>query len=108
VPAIAGLDEHDVRVRGNLPPRLRRDANEGIVCRVQNQRRNRDAIDHVRRRSAIIVIVDAGEAAIVSRHLVIELAQAADAAQAAHVEVLGKQPRLLQHAAAQRPQEIFS
>ena len=100
VAAIVGFDKSNVRVQRNLSPSFRRDPYERIVRRVHDQRWNRDAIEHVNRRSAVVVIVDAGETAIVRRHLVIKLAQAPDAAQAADIEVSGKQPRLLQHAAA--------
>src|ERR1700679_2456035 len=107
VPAVDCLDESNVRVRINLLTRLGRDANEGIVCRGYNNRRPRDPIAYVRRRSAIVIVVYAGEAAVERCNPVIEFAEAADAAQAAEIEVAGEKSRFLCHAAAKRPQEIF-
>src|SRR6266436_4825621 len=107
VPAILSLNEGDVRVRGNLPARLRRDTYKRIIRRVQHQRRHRDALDDVRSRSTIIVIVHAPEAAIVGRHFVVKLAETPDATQTSDVEVIGEMSRLLKHAPAKRPQEIF-
>src|SRR5271163_1455750 len=100
VPAVCRLDEGDVRVRTKLLPGLGRDANERIIRSVQDQSGHCDLPHHVRRRGAVIIIVDAGEAAIVGGYFVIEFAQAPNAAQAAGVEVFGKQSRLLHHAAA--------
>src|SRR5580658_4582806 len=85
MPAIRGLEETNIRVRKNLPPRLRRDANERVIRGVQHQSGDGDLFEPMRRRGAVIVIVDARESAIVSRHLVIKLPQALEATQPARV-----------------------
>ena len=106
MPTIACLNKGDVRVRRNLPSRLRCNADERIIRRIQHQCRHRDSIDYVRSRSAVIVIVDAREAAIVSRYLVIKLTQTSDAMQPANVEVWAEKTRFLKHPATKCPQEI--
>src|ERR1035441_2220502 len=53
VSSILGLDQSDVLIRQDLPSRLRRDVHERIIRRVQYQRRHRDPLDHVHRRSAV-------------------------------------------------------
>ena len=65
VTAIIRLDEGNILVRRNFLPRLRCDSDERIIRRVQDQRWNGDLVDYMRRRSAVIVILDVSEAAIV-------------------------------------------
>ena len=83
--AVLGFDVRDVRIAQQLLARLRQHPNEGIVLRVQNQRRNRDAVEARRGRRARVVILGVEEAAITRRDLIVEVAQAAQAAQIAQV-----------------------
>ena len=90
VPAIFGFYESDVGVGEDFFPRLGQDADEGIVGSVQYQGGDRDAVDHVSRRRASVVINCPRESAIVRSHYVIEIAQAGEAAQAGDVEMSRK------------------
>src|SRR3954469_4492362 len=64
VAAVCGLDVGDVRVSQQLRARLRQDADEWIVERVDDQCRQRDVLDRSRRSGAVIVIVSPVEAGV--------------------------------------------
>src|ERR1700722_3775666 len=58
MPSIIGFHERDVGIVSNLSPRSLRDADERIVRGIQNQRRNGDLLDRMRRRSSIVIVVN--------------------------------------------------
>ena len=73
--AILGFDESDIGIGKNLLPRFRKNADEGIIGRVQNQRRNGNAVHNVGGGRASVIIRCALKAAIVGGDLVVEIAQ---------------------------------
>src|SRR5580704_14037802 len=95
VAAIGALDEFQVRICENLFPRLRNEPHERIVGGMHDQAGNRYAVDDIGGRRARIVVHGAFEATIVGGDLIVELAQAAHAAQPRRVELSRKQPSLL-------------
>lgn len=105
--AIGGLDESDVRISRELLPRFGGDFYKGIICGVQDERGHGDSLDDVSSGGAVIVVVDSLESAIESSHLIVKLAQAADAAQAGRIEMSGKKTGFLEHAAAKSPQKVL-
>jgi hypothetical protein len=91
VATILNFNVSNVRIGEQMLAGLRQNANEGIVDRVDYQRRSRDAVDDIRRGGASIIIICPGETAIVSRDAVIEFTQGPDTAEARGIEVTGKQ-----------------
>src|ERR1700683_2802372 len=94
VAAVFSFEISDVPIRKQRLPRLRQNANERIVRGVDHQRGSRDMVDQGGGGSAGIVIVCAGEVAVVSRDAIIKVSQSLNSAQARSVKVRGKQPRL--------------
>jgi hypothetical protein len=90
---VLSFDKSDMRVGKNLPPRFRKNADEGIVGRVQDQRRHGDAVDDVGGGLAFVIIRCALKAAVVSRDLVVEITKAGHAPHAPGIEYSGKQTR---------------
>ena len=78
MPPILSFKEGDVGIRKNLLPRLRQNADEGIVGGVKDQCRYGNTINDVGGGGAFIVIRRPFEAAIISCDFVAELAQRAD------------------------------
>ncbi len=81
-------------------------ANKRIVGGLQNERGHGDAVYHIRRRGACVVIIGALKSAVESGDLVIKFAQALHAAQPGRIECRGKQPSLFTQPAAQVPQKV--
>jgi len=79
VAAILAFNKSDVGIGANLLPGFGQNANERIVGSVKDESRHCDTIDDVARSSAFVVIVRSGKTAVVSRNLVIEIAQRRDA-----------------------------
>ena len=78
--AMLGLQQRDVRVGVRAcGERLGRDADEGIVERVQDQRGHGDAVDDAGGGGAEVVVLRGGEAGVERGDAVVELAQRADA-----------------------------
>src|SRR5665213_128184 len=57
VPPMLSLYERDVRVGSNRSGRLRRQYDERIVQSMQDQRRDRDAVNHARGCGAIVIVL---------------------------------------------------
>ena len=93
-------------IAGYLGTCLRRDPNEGIVRRVQNQSGHGDLFDNARRRGTVIVILRSRKAAIVGSHLVVELPQTPKATATSHIEVFREQSRFIAQAAPKLPQKV--
>ena len=98
--AVLGFDVSNVAIGEQRLPRLRQDAHERIVGRVDHQGRLRDAVDHIGGGGSGVVIIRPGETAIVGGHAVVELSQGFDSAQTRSIEVARKQP----HLAAKAPE----
>src|ERR1700689_1212693 len=92
--AVFSLDVSNVVIRKKRLPRFRQNTHERIVGRVDNQRGPRDATDHVGSGGSGVIIVSAGEAAIVRRHAIVKLPQSFYSAQTRSIEVAGKQTHL--------------
>src|SRR5207245_470213 len=80
--AVFGFEESDIRIRKDFLPSLGKDANKGVIGRVQNEGGHGDAIYNIRCRGSGIVINCAGKTAIVSGNLVIKFAKSGNAAEA--------------------------
>src|SRR4029077_12255592 len=93
VAAVIGFDVGDVRIGGNAANRFRLHADEGIVCGVDDEGRDRDALDHVGGCGARVVVVGPGKSEIEGGDAVVEHAQAGNAAQARYVELSGEEAR---------------
>ena len=96
-----GLDKPDIRVPEQLLTRLRKNADERVILGVQHESRNRNAIKNIRRSSARVVILGAGEPAIARGDLLVEVANAAQPAQILHVVPVRVQCCLAPHASSQ-------
>src|SRR6266568_4084915 len=94
-------------IRQDLFSRIRQNANKRIVGSVQNERRHRDAVDKIRCGAATVVIGRALKAAVISRDLVVEVAQSSHAAQARGVELSWKDLRLHQQPPPKLPYEVI-
>src|ERR1700757_3983861 len=86
--AVRCLDESEIGIGGDLPTGFRNEMDERIVGGVQDEPGNRDAIHGIGGGGARVVVHGALKAAVVGGDLVVEVAQAPQAAQAAGVEVL--------------------
>src|ERR1035437_2966570 len=105
VAAVAGLNQVDMRVGAQLGARVRQDADERIVCRVENERGDGDAIHNTGTGSAVVVVVGVSETAIASNDLVVEVAQGAHRPDTDGLIATGKQSRLAVKAAHQSKQK---
>src|SRR5205085_5833718 len=104
--AIFGFEEGNVRIGQDFLPRLGKDADKRVVGRVQNEGGDGDAIYHVRRSGALVIIHCAGKAAVVSGNLVIKFAKSGHTAQTRSLEYLGKQSCFRAKTATQLPNEV--
>jgi hypothetical protein len=91
----------------NLAAGFGKNANEGIIGRVQDEGGHRDTVEHMRGCGAVVIIVGSGEAAIERGDPVVKLAQAVDASEAGNVERARKQASLGPQPPIQLPQEIL-
>src|ERR1700674_1463999 len=105
--AVFGFEEGNIRIGQNFLSRLRKDADKRVVGRVQNESGDGDAIHHVRRSGARVIINCASKAAVVSCNLVIKFAQSGHTAQTRSLEYFGKQSRFGSKTATQLPNEII-
>lgn len=76
------FNKSDIGIGENARPRLRRQADEGIVLGRENERGHGDTVDDASAGGAEIVVVGRAESAIGCDDLVIELADRADGADA--------------------------
>src|SRR6266478_1629870 len=89
--AVFGFEESDIRIRQDFLPSLGKDADKGVIGRVQNEGGHGDAIYNIRCRGSGIVINCAGKTAIVSGNLVIKFAKGVHTTQTRGLEYFGKQ-----------------
>jgi len=75
VAAARGFEEADERVGDERGQRLRRDGDEGIVERVDDERRHADAVHDANGGGAIVVVVGRGKAGVERRDALVVLAQ---------------------------------
>src|SRR5262249_16348916 len=80
--------------------------NEWIVRGVNDQGGNGNAIDQVRCRGARVIVVGAGESAVVSSNTLVEETEAGYAPHARHVEMPGKRGDFAFQPAIQLQQKI--
>ncbi len=78
----------------------------GSSCGVQDERGNGDAIHHAGRGRARVVILGIAKAGIARRDLVVEIAQAAQAAKIAHIVAPGIKRGFAEHAPPQPAQKL--
>src|SRR5271157_1163257 len=87
--AALGFDIGDMRIVQQLVASLGQNANERIVFCVQDKRGHGDAFEHARGSGASVVILGVEKSAVARGNLVVEVAQAAHAAQMADFKMLG-------------------
>src|ERR1700733_13779422 len=78
VPPMFAFDQGDVRIRDYLLAALRRQADERIVQRMQNEGRHSNAVQHPRGGRTIVIVVGTAEAGVERRNAIVELTQRAD------------------------------
>lgn len=105
--AVFGFEESDIRIRKDFLPSLGKDANKGVIGRVQNEGGHGDAIYNIRCRGSGIVINCAGKTAIVSGNLVIKFAKSGHAAEARSLKYLREKSCLGAEPPTQLPNEII-
>src|SRR5215470_5820055 len=93
--AIRLFHKHQVGICGDFLARFGKQAHEWIVRSMQNQSRDSNAINHIRRGRARIVIHRPFETAVVRRDLVVKLSQATQSAQTLCIKLSRKQLRFI-------------
>src|SRR5258706_4314466 len=88
------LHQSDVGIRVHLVAALVGETNERVVQRMQDLGRHRNAIEHARSGSAIVVIISTGETGIKRRNAIVELTQRADPGGAVAIVSAGEELRL--------------
>ena len=86
--AVCSFDVGDIRIGENALPSFGQQANEWIIGGMNDQRRDRNAVDDIRSRCARVIIVGAGISAIVGCDAIVELAEAGNASQPVEIEML--------------------
>ena len=100
------LNKGNVRVGAQPRPRLGVKPHKRIIRGAQHQRRNRDALDHPRRRRPVVVIIRVFEVAIAGHNLMVKLAQRAHRANLLRVINLREKLRLAPESPHQPSQEL--
>ena len=90
VATMFGLEQRDLRIGGDLFPRLCGEPDEGIVVGVEDQCGNRDAVEDAGGAGAGVVVVGGAEAAVKRGDAVVKLAQGGDVVGALRIEGSGK------------------
>ena len=86
VASVAGLDKGDVGIGEEARAGFRKEADERIVLRAEDERGNGDAVDDAGAGGAVVVVVGVAEAAIARDDLLVELADGANGADAARFD----------------------
>src|ERR1700683_1597433 len=104
--AVLGFDVSNLGVGKKLLPRFRQNAHERIIGGMDNQLGPREVTDQVGSGSSGVIVIRAGEAAVVSGHSIIKLSQRFYSAQTRSIEVSGEQTHLAAKSPKQLQQEI--
>src|ERR1700735_3392781 len=82
VAAMLGGEKGNVRVGGDRASRLGSDSDEGVILRVQNQRGNRDAVQHAGSAGTRVIVIRRTESTVERSNALIEFAQGSDVLRA--------------------------
>src|SRR5208337_96619 len=104
--AALSFDIGDMRIAQQLRARLGENANERIVFCMNEKRRHANAVEYVRASGASVVILGVNKSEMPGGNLVVEIAQAAHAAQMAQFKLPGIERSLALNAPTQAPEEL--